>query len=323
MNLDRIFAPVGKDLSSFEEALKEVLCSDSSLIYNVVEHILNGKGKRLRPALVFLCSRICGNRSQNACRAAVAVDLIHNASLLHDDVIDQSPTRHGQISVGSKWNNLVSILMGDYLLSKAFKVLNQTECLELLNWIARTAERLSMGELRQIQESRNYQLDEKSYLGIIQDKTASLFQASCMSGAVAGGGKKEQKRKLQQYGHNLGTSFQIVDDVLDFVGDTKKTGKGLGNDLKEGKVTLPLIYTLRQAGSSTRRRIIKLLEKDFNHQDFAKILSLVREHGGVEYAKWRALVFGQRASSFIADFRNSPYKKSLMDMVEFAVNRDR
>jgi octaprenyl-diphosphate synthase len=323
MRLDNIFVTVKQQLSSFDKTLKEELSSDSSLVFEVAKHILDGKGKRLRPSLVFLCCGICDGKGKNASKVAVAVDLIHNATLLHDDVIDQSPTRRGKASVNSKWNNLVSILMGDYLLAKAFKMMNQSRSLELFDYFSKAAERLSIGELRQVQESRNYQFDEKTYLRIIEDKTASLFSASCVGGGIVADAKEEQKKHLSQYGHNLGISFQIADDVLDFVGESKKTGKGLGNDLKEGKITLPLIYTLRQADSATKRRIIRLLEKDFNYQDFVKILSLVREYGGVEYAKWRADIFGQKALGHLSGFRNSPYKQSLVNMVDFAVNRDR
>jgi octaprenyl-diphosphate synthase len=266
---------------------------------------------------------MCGNTNKNITKVAVAIDLIHNATLLHDDVIDQSPTRRGQASVNSRWNNLISVLMGDYILSKAFKILNQTESLELLNSVSKVAERLSAGELRQIQESGNYKLDEKSYIKIIEDKTASLFSVSCAGAGIVTNVGEDKIKQLSQYGHNLGIAFQIVDDVLDFVGETHKTGKGLGNDLKEGKATLPLIYTLRQTDTATKRRIIRLLEGDFNHQDFVKILSLVKEYGGVEYAKWRAEIFGQKALSCLSSFKDSPYKKSLIDMVEFAVNRDR
>ena len=323
MKLEKILAPVEKQLSFLEEALKEALCSDSALIFEISKHLLNGKGKRLRSSLVFLCSGMCGNTNKNVTKVAVAIDLIHNATLLHDDVIDQSSTRRGQASVNSRWNNLISVLMGDYILSKAFKILNQTESLELLNSVSKVAERLSAGELKQIQESGNYKLDEKSYIKIIEDKTASLFSVSCAGAGIVTNVGEDKIKQLSQYGHNLGIAFQMVDDVLDFVGETHKTGKGLGNDLKEGKATLPLIYTLRQTDTATKRRIIRLLEGGFNHQDFVKILSLVKEYGGVEYAKWRAEIFGQKALSCLSSFKDSPYKKSLIDMVEFAVNRDR
>ena len=323
MKLEKILVPVEKQLSSLEKALKEALSSDSALIFEVSKHLLNGKGKRLRPSLVFLCSRMCGNINKDVTKVAMAIDLIHNATLLHDDVIDQSSTRRGQASVNYQWNNLVSVLMGDYILSKAFKILNQTESFELLNCVSKVAERLSAGELKQVQESGNYRLDERSYLKIIEDKTASLFSVSCAGAGIVTNTVKDKIKQLSQYGHNLGMAFQIVDDVLDFVGETQKTGKGLGNDLKEGKATLPLIYTLRQTDSATRKRMIGLLEGDFNHRDFIKILSLVKEHGGLEYAKWRAEIFGQKALSCLSAFVDSPYKKSLTDMVEFAVNRDR
>ncbi|MFQ6002219.1 MAG: polyprenyl synthetase family protein [Candidatus Zixiibacteriota bacterium] len=336
MKLDLILSPVKKKLSSFEEKLKDSLNSDSPLISEVAYHLLSLKGKRLRPALVFLSFGLCGNsnlKSQNsshdfranscAMNVALAIELIHNATLLHDDVIDQSQFRRGQVSVNHKWNNLVSVLMGDFLLANAFKLLVKTESRSLLSSISKATEQVSIGEMNQIQESYNFKLDEKTYLQIIAEKTASLFAASCESGAIAADADQKSKELLKNYGLNLGMAFQITDDLLDWIGQTEKTGKGLGNDLKEGKITLPLIHTLREADRSSRKKIFGLLENDFNQRDFNQILSFIKGNGGVEYSRQKAKSFGEEALSQLSDLKDSEYKQALENLVGFVIKRDK
>jgi octaprenyl-diphosphate synthase len=337
MNLDLIFSPIKKDLSFFEEKLKESLDSDSSLISEVAYHLLSLKGKRLRPALVFLSLGLCGNSNlqakqdsshdfkANSCamNVALAIELIHNATLLHDDVIDQSQKRRGQVSINHKWSNLVSVLMGDFLLANAFKLLVKTDSPYLLSSISKATEQVSIGEMNQIQESHNFELDEKTYFQIIAEKTASLFAASCESGAIAAEADQKSREQLKNYGLNLGMAFQITDDLLDWIGETEKTGKGLGNDLKEGKITLPLIHTLKSAEESSRKKIFKLLENDFNQKDFNQILSLIKGNGGVEYSQKKAKSFGEKALSQLSFLKDSEYKESLENLVSFVIKRDK
>jgi len=329
MKLNLILSPVKKNLSSFEEKLKDSLNSDSPLISEVAYHLSSLKGKRLRPALVFLSFGLCGNSEHDfrasscAMNVALAIELIHNATLLHDDVIDQSQFRRGQVSVNHKWSNLVSVLMGDFLLANAFKLLVRTKSPFLLSSISKATEQVSIGEMNQIQESHNYELDEKTYLQIIAEKTASLFATSCESGALAAEADQKSKEQLKNYGLNLGMAFQITDDLLDWIGETEKTGKGLGNDLKEGKITLPLIHTLREAEESSRKKIFGLLENDFNQKDFDQILSLIKGNGGVEYSRQKAKTFGERALSQLSDLEDSEYKQALENLVSFVIKRDK
>jgi len=329
MKLNLILSPVKKNLSSFEDKLKDSLNSDSPLISEVAYHLLSLKGKRLRPALVFLSFGLCGNSKHDlradscAMNVALAIELIHNATLLHDDVIDQSQVRRGQVSVNHKWSNLVSVLMGDFLLANAFKLLVKTDSPFLLSSISKATEQVSIGEMNQIQESHNYELDERTYLQIIAEKTASLFAASCESGGIAAEADQKSKEQLKNYGLNLGLAFQITDDLLDWIGETEKTGKGLGNDLKEGKITLPLIHTLREAEESSRKKIFGLLENDFNQKDFNQILSLIKGNGGVEYSRRRAKTFGERALSQLSDLEDSEYKQALENLVSFVIKRDK
>jgi octaprenyl-diphosphate synthase len=329
MKLNLILSPVEENLSSFEEKLKDSLNSDSPLISEVAYHLSSLRGKRLRPALVFLSFGLYRNSNPDfggdSCtmNVALAIELIHNATLLHDDVIDQSQFRRGEISVNHKWTNLVSVLMGDFLLANAFKLLVKTKSASLLSSISKATEQTSIGEMNQIQERHNYELDEKTYLQIIAEKTASLFGAACESGAIAAEADQRSQKQLKNYGQNLGMAFQITDDLLDWIGEIEKTGKGLGNDLKEGKITLPLIHTLREADESSRKKIFGLLQNDFNQKDFNRILSLIKGNGGVEYSRQKAKTFGEKALSQLSGLKDSEHKEALENLVGFVVKRDK
>jgi octaprenyl-diphosphate synthase len=329
MDVTSIFSPIKEELNLFDQKLKENLISDSSLISKVARHLVNRKGKRLRPAMVFLSFGGCLNSkadpasNHQVMNVALAIEFIHTATLLHDDVIDQSKVRRGQVSVNHKWNNLVSVLMGDFLLAKSLRLIVETKSPSLLSTISRTTENLSIGEMNEVQESHNFDLDEETYLQIISEKTASLFTASCESGAVAAGAEKKERHQLKEYGQNLGMAFQITDDLLDWVGESEKTGKGLGNDLKEGKITLPLIHTLKECDPRSRKKILKLLENDFNQKDFDSILSLIKGNGGVHYAQKKAGFFGKKALGHLSDLKDSKYKKALQDLVGFVIRRER
>jgi len=322
MNLDTIFSPIKKELEVFDRKLKESLDSDSPLIYQVAGHILERKGKRLRPALVYLSAKANGEKREKLTQAALAIELLHTATLLHDDVVDQSQTRRGQQTVNSRWNNLVSVLMGDYLFAKAFKIMMTTESSPLLQAISKATERVSFGELLQVQECFNYDLDEKLYLDIIREKTASLFSVSCESGVILSK-NNNHNQNLKSYGENFGIAFQITDDLLDLIGKKEKTGKELGNDLKEGKITLPLIYAFNRTSQKVKKEIIKLIENNFDHNGFFKILNFVQNQGGVDYAKCKAKEFGEKALDFISDLVDSESKDSLVDLVNFMVNREK
>ena len=323
MSLDVIFSPIKRELKVFDARLKRSLDSDSPLIYQVANHILERKGKRLRPALVYLSAKANGGKSEKLTQAALAIELLHTATLLHDDVVDQSQTRRGQRTVNLRWGNLVSVLMGDYLFAKAFKIMMATGSFPLLQAISQATERVSLGELLQVQACFNYGLDEKSYLDIISEKTASLFSVSCESGVILSNDNYDHKKNLKSYGENFGIAFQITDDLLDLIGKKEKTGKELGNDLKEGKITLPLIHAFKRSSQKAKKEVIRLIENDFDNDGFFKILNFVQNQGGVDYAKCKAKKFGQRALDFISDLKGSEYKDSLGELVDFMVNRDK
>jgi octaprenyl-diphosphate synthase len=329
MDINKILSPIKEELELFDQRLKENLNSDSLLISEVARHLVNRKGKRLRPTMVLLSYGACRDSEVNSAstpqvmNVALAIEFIHTATLLHDDVIDQSKVRRGQVSVNHKWNNLVSVLMGDFLLAKSLRSIVATQSQSLLSTISKATENLSIGEINEVQESHNFDLDEKTYLDIISAKTASLFTASCESGAVAAGAEENTRKQLKAYGQNLGMAFQITDDLLDWVGESEKTGKGLGNDLKEGKVTLPLICTLRESDPSSKRKILKLLKNDFNQKDFDAILLLIKGNGGVDYAFKKAKAFGDKALDHLSELGESKYKDALKDLVRFVIEREK
>ncbi len=323
MRLDQILAPIKKDLVEFDAKVKACLCSDSPLIYQITQHVLKSKGKKLRPSLVYLSARACGKRNKNLTLAASAIELIHTATLLHDDVVDESPTRRGQPTVNYKWNNLVSVLMGDYLFAKAFRIMMETKSQPLLTAISAATERVSVGELQQIQECYNYDLDEKAYLNIIQEKTASIFSVACESGAILSSTKDGHRQKFRTYGENFGIAFQIRDDLLDLIGEKEKTGKEPGNDLKEGKITLPLIYALKSTTSRKKKEVFKILDDGFDRKGFTKVLRFIKEQKGMEYADFRAKEYGDGALNNLSHLDGSEYKKSLADLVSFAVKREK
>jgi len=314
-------APVQGDLETFDRKLHDCLRGDSPLISSVARHLLKSKGKRIRPAFVFLAARATGFYTESVVDASLAIELIHTATLLHDDVVDESDVRRGQETVNYKWKNLISVLMGDYIFAKAFRVMVETDSIQLIDAISRATERVSVGELRQIEETQNYALSEETYLEIIADKTASLFAVSCEVGPILNGGDAEQRRKFNEFGEKIGTAFQIADDLLDFVGEPDVTGKELGNDVFNGYVTLPLIHSLKKVSDSAGREIIDLLKKGAGKRTFEKIYAFVEENGGLEYTSRRASELGEQALESISHLPPSQYLDSLNTLVRFTVAR--
>jgi len=275
----------------------------------------------MRPAFLFLSARAADSYSEYAADASLAIELIHTATLLHDDVVDESDLRRGQDTVNHKWKNLISVLMGDYIFAKAFRVMVGTQSIELINVISRATERVSIGELRQIEETENYSLSEEEYLEIIADKTASLFSVSCESGPVLTGRDKKERQRFAEFGEKIGTAFQVADDLLDFVGDSEVTGKEPGNDVLNGKVTLPLIYSLKSVGDAAGREMTRYLQDGGGEESFLKVHDFVTETGGLDYAYHRASELGEQALDSISSLKPSIYHDSLASMVRYAVSR--
>jgi len=320
--LNEFLKPVEKDLAKFDIITDRVLQAESDLISGVIRHLLQKKGKRIRPAISFLISRAAGYSHPKMVQAALAIELIHTATLLHDDVVDESDTRRGQPSVNYQWNNLVSVLMGDFFFAKAFRLLVETESPELVSQVSHATEKVAFGELRQIEETFNWELNEKEYYNIIRDKTAALFSVSSASCAILKNEDKKRIRQFATFGERIGKAFQIADDILDLVGDTSKTGKDVGLDLLQGKVTLPLIYTLKQSDPGKAEQLLSILNNGLNENSICEVLKAIENEGGIKYARRKASNFGRNALDFISEFPKSPYRKSLENLIHFSINRD-
>jgi len=320
-SLELFTRPVQSDLATFDSKLNDYLRGDSPLISSIARHLLRSRGKRIRPAFLFLASRAADNFNEHSIDASLAIELIHTATLLHDDVVDESMLRRGDETVNYKWNNLISVLMGDYIFAKAFRIMVDTGSMEIVDAVSRATERVSIGELRQIEETGNYSLSEEEYLEIIADKTASLFAVSCETAPILANKGKDERKKLATFGENIGTAFQITDDLLDFVGDANQTGKEPGNDLMNGRVTLPLIHSLRQVNEASSREIIGNLKSGRPDDYFEKIQNFVNENGGVDYAYRRADQLAEQSLEQITALEGSIYYTSLTEMVHFTTAR--
>jgi len=320
--LKRFFDPVRSDLGRFDLLIEENLFADSKLIESVIDHLLEKRGKRIRPTFLFLTARCSGYTHEKMTEAALGIELIHTATLLHDDVIDEADTRRGQRTVNAEWSNMISILMGDFLFAKAFRMLVSTGSPELVERVSFTTERVSFGELRQIEESGNFEISEEAYLDIIAAKTASLFSTSAASGAILNKASVEEISRLGQFGEKVGTSFQIADDLLDLVGDPTKTGKEVGSDLMQGKATLPLIYALRKSTSRVRGEITGILSNGAVPEDYARVVDFISTSGGLTYARDRALEYGEAGLELIRKYGASEYASALRDVVYFTANRE-
>lgn len=324
--LQEFTAPIQGDLQLFDSKLADYLRGDSPLISSIARHLLKSKGKRIRPAFLFLSSRASENQSPFLVDTSLAIELIHTATLLHDDVVDASELRRGQQTVNARWTNLISVLMGDYLFAKAFRIMVDTESLTLIDAISRATERVSVGELRQIEETSNYALSEEEYIDIIADKTASLFNVSCESGPILNRRSEGDRERFARFGEQIGIAFQIADDLLDFVGEASVTGKEPGNDLLNGKVTLPLIHAFGQVSEASGREMIALLKREHgtdseDHESFPRILQFVHETGGIEYAYQRAEAICASAMEELESLPPSIYLDCLNDIVRFTTRR--
>ncbi len=320
--MKRFLVPVQSDLDEFTSRLQDYLRGDSPLITSIAQHLLKSRGKRIRPAFLFLSSRAAENFTEHSVNASLAIELIHTATLLHDDVVDESDMRRGQETVNAQWTNLVSVLMGDYLFAKAFRIMVSTQSQPLMEAISHATERVSVGELRQIEETGNYELSEDEYMTIIADKTASLFNVACEAGPILGGRGKRDRSRYAQLGEKVGVAFQIVDDLLDFVGDADKTGKEPGIDVTTGQVTLPLIYALKKAGRAGSKEIVKTLKSNGEVKEtFETVYNFVQENGGIDYAYRKAAELSEEGLDAVMPMEHSKFADCLVNMVKFSISR--
>lgn len=318
--LQQTLSPISDGLKEFEAAFSKALAGHEGLIGEMSSHVLASPGKRIRPAMFLLCSYVEGHSRHTPIDAPVAIELIHTATLLHDDVNDGAEQRRGRPAMNRLWGNLAAVLMGDHLFARAFRIMVELQTPAVLRSISIATERVAIGELLQVQETRNFGLTEDSYLRIISNKTASLFAAACESGALLGNDARHSER-FRNFGELVGLGFQIADDLLDYIGDESLTGKPLGNDLREGKVTLPLIFALRDGPEKVRKDILQFLNADGRENGFHTIVDYVHGCGGFEYAREKASNYCSRAIDMLDEVQNSVYKDALEALVAHAVSR--
>ncbi|MEG0948004.1 MAG: polyprenyl synthetase family protein [Bacteroidales bacterium] len=321
--LKLIQAPILKELEEQSVLLKESLKSQIPLIDAVVRYFLEKKGKMIRPILVLLAAKLAGNGKVNlkTKNAAVALELLHNASLIHDDVVDEAHERRGHASVNHVWDNKVAVLMGDFFLARCLVKSTETESLEIQKVLAELASALSEGEIEQLANARGRVLSEDAYYSVIRNKTASLFVACMKLGALSVDSSEESIRILAEFGDKLGIIFQIRDDIFDYYSDPE-IGKPTGNDIREGKITLPLLYALIHGSGEEHERMMTLLEKEeFSKEDIKLLVEYAKENGGIEYAQatMRRLAF--EARNLLNYFPESPVKQAFFELVDYVIER--
>ena len=320
--LGEICAPIDAELKTFSECLERELSSQDELIRGIHEHLLKMTGKFLRPVLAILSSRVEGKNPPEVIRLSAAIELIHTATLVHDDIIDDSEWRRNQPSVYSKWGREISIVSGDYLYAKAFLILAGLEDPRINQAFAACAHVMCEGEMKQIEKRSQFLMKESDYLKIIHQKTAALFQAACMGGAYFSGTSMENIEKLGRYGFGLGMAFQIVDDCLDLVGETETMGKTAGLDLNKHEVTLPLLYLFEELSVSDRQELMAEMGRG-GPEVHARIRSLVLEKKALARAMQKARDYAESSAEELSGLPDSPFKDSLRQLVDHCLERVR
>ena len=320
--LETIKAPIKEDLRYFETEFKQALNSDVKLINSISGFLVKNRGKRIRPILTLLCARLCDTPSKYSYKAAAMMELLHVATLIHDDIVDDAKMRRGKPSIKQVWKNKISVLMGDFILSKALINMVNLKNFDALDLISQTAEKLSAGEIMQIEKSLTRNMPKEVYYDMINQKTASLIAASCELGAITTTNDKSDRKSTFEYGNNLGMAFQIKDDLFDFLGSENETGKDSGGDVKKNMITLPLIFCLENATRSEKKKLKTLVgSKKKSNSNLREINDLISELGGFDYSKNKLQEFSDKAVAAIDGYDDSEIKNSLIKLVEFNVSR--
>jgi octaprenyl-diphosphate synthase len=321
--LEEIVQLVGDDLLRVEDFFREQVRSDVPLIARIGDYVREGGGKRIRPALLLLSCRLNGYRGERAVLLAAVVELIHTATLLHDDVIDVAAVRRGRRSVNSRWGNDLAVLLGDFLYTKSMSVALSQDNLRVLHLLTDVTLRMVEGEILEIQRCADMGVSPDDHLEIIRRKTAALFSACLRIGAILGEAGEARERALASYGANLGICFQMVDDLLDLTADPERLGKPVASDLREGKLTLPAIFTLRRAGAAAREKLGAVLEdRGFARVPPEEIAGLARDCGALEEARALAERYAEAARRDLAACERSPYREALSLLPDFVLARD-
>ena len=321
IKLDDIREPVRLEMKEFNKRFKNSISSNIPLVNLVTAYILKRKGKQMRPLFVFLTSKMTGDITPSSYTAASLIELMHTATLVHDDVVDDSNERRGAFSVKAIWKSKIAVLLGDFLLAKGLILAVQEKEYDLLEIVSNASREMSEGELLQLQKSRSLNIDIETYYEVIRKKTATLIASCTSSGALASGASQEIVDMAYEMGINIGMAFQIKDDLFDYQ-DNGLIGKPAGNDIKEKKFTLPLIYALNQSERRQSKAIIRKINKGNKSQEVVnEVIRFVKENGGLEYANEKMHEFKQMAIETLDSFPDTPARKSLKDLVEYTVAR--
>ncbi len=318
--LDNIKAPVAKEMEEFEQKFRSSMKTRVLLLDKIMTYIVKRKGKQIRPLFVFLSAGACGAINESTFRGASLIELLHTATLVHDDVVDDSNYRRGFFSVNALWKNKIAVLVGDFLLSRGLALSLSNNDYSLLSIVNNAVTEMSEGELLQMEKARQLDIKEEIYYEIIRQKTASLIASCCAVGASSSGASEGLVSKMKEFGQHVGMAFQIKDDLFDYGDD--EIGKPLGIDIKEKKMTLPLIHALSKSSWLEKRRIIRIIRNNSDDSGKVKeVIEYVKKSGGIEYAKGVMQLYYEKAISILEELPDSTYKTSLTDLVRFTIDR--
>ncbi|MBS7564519.1 polyprenyl synthetase family protein [Mucilaginibacter sp. Bleaf8] len=322
LNLNEIKKPIAAEIDVFEEKFKASMQSSVPLLDRITHYIVKRKGKQIRPMFVFFTASLCGGINEATHRGAALVELVHTASLVHDDVVDNSYQRRGFFSINALWKNKIAVLVGDFLLTKGMLLSLENNDFELLRILSNAVKQMSEGELLQFEKARRMNVDESVYYEVIRQKTASLIASCCACGASSAGADAETIEKMRLFGEKVGIAFQIKDDMFDF--GTDDVGKPLGIDIKEKKVTLPLIYALNHTTSSEKRRIVNLIKNHNEEPDkVAEVVKFVHQTGGLQYAETQMQKYQNEAFEILNTFPQGEARTGLEQLVRYTIERNK
>lgn len=320
MNVNVAKSPISKELELFEKKFTENVRSKNAMLDRIMRFIIKRKGKQMRPMFVFLSAKICGEITEATYRASSLIELLHTATLVHDDVVDDANLRRGFFSINALWKNKVAVLVGDYLLSKGLLLSLENNDFQILKIVSTAVKEMSEGELLQIEKTRKLDIKEDIYFEIIRSKTASLLASACAAGAWSTTENDEMAGRFRTFGEKIGISFQIKDDLFDYGHDN--IGKPTGIDIKEKKMTLPLIYTLQHADQETKRKIIYIVKnQNKNKEKVNEVIEIVKKSGGIEYAHEKMIQYQKEAMEVLYTFPESPSRKAMEDLVKYVTER--
>jgi len=321
LDLKKISEPIERELDEFKGHFREAIRSRVALVDLVSKYILRQKGKKIRPILVLLSAKLCGDVSHRTYTAATLVEMLHTATLIHDDVVDDAKTRRGLASINAVWKNKIAVLMGDFMLSRGLLLALENDECGFLKITSRAVKRMSEGELLQIQKNRKFDVNEETYFRIISDKTASLINACCELGAASTSKDKNEVELMGKFGENLGIAFQLRDDLLDYIGKKKIMGKSSGSDLKEKKFTLPLIHSLNNASKKEAKEIVSLVKNGSYSKSRSIVMDFIKEYNGIEYTVSKTAEFCNTAKESLNNFKPSETRETMIKFVDFISER--